>query len=464
MQDLVVFQPALADVEAEQAVLSVVLQDAGAIDRLGDLSPEDFAEPINGAMFAAMQDLRAQRLPINTINLRNKAGVSPMGREAIMAQINKLSFAGELPNVTDLSRGIIDLSLRRQLQEAHRRYGISASDGSQTVPAQLAALRLEIDTIVSRLTRQGKVRLTHKEATDKMLEELQKDLADVLVPCGIRTIDRALAGGFRRGDYSILAGRPGAGKSTCALAIALGVAKQGSGVLYFTPEMSVEQLALRAASAAASTRMSPIPYERIMSKDWRSQTEEEQFYRVATSMPLLPIYYDGSTNLLASEMQARVKQAALDMEEAGFKLDMVIVDHMGKIRPTNRYKGNRVQEVGEISEAMAAIAKEENVAMLALHQLNRQVESRDNKRPGLSDLRDSGHLEQDADVVMMAFREAYYLEQKPENEGSEAEMERLDRLRTVANDLDILTSKNRRGRTGVMKLYCDVSCNLVLDL
>lgn len=450
----------LADGELEKTLLSAVLYDAKVIDRIGDLEAEDFADPIHGELFAAMQDLRAERLPINTLNLRGKAGLSQMGREAIMAQLKKLSFAGELPNVSDISRQLIDFSLRRQMLDLHRRYQHAATDASQSVTAQLSALRVDMDTLVSRLSAQGKTRLTHKEATEMMMEELKRDLKDVLVPCGISSVDRALSGGFRRGDYTILAGRPGAGKSTIGLAVALGAAKLGHGVMYFTPEMTTDQLALRATSALASTRRNPIPYERVMSKQV-TEAEDEEFYRVAINMPELPIFYDGSASLLASELHARVKQARIDFQAKGMSLDLVVVDHLGKIRPTNRYKGNRVQEVGELSEAMVVTGKEENVAMLVLHQLNRSVEQRENKRPSLSDLRDSGHLEQDADIVAFAYREAYYLEQKPENEGSMEEAARIANLEKVKNDLELLVAKNRRGRTSVVKLYCDVSCNLV---
>lgn len=464
----------LADRRIEEAICCAVLRDSKSLDKIGNLTPEDFADPVYGEMFAAMQTLREEKLPINTINLRGKGVTSQMGREAIEAVLSKLSFAGEIPNVSDMSRQVVDLSVRRQLMEVTSRYAAAATDGSQTVPALLASLRTEMDTLVARM-RLGKSRQAHKEAVGLMKEDLERDLSDVLVPTGIRTLDAMLGGGLRRGDYTVLGGRPGSGKSTLALAIAMGAAKAGRGVLYFTPEMTVNQLVMRATSMAASTRAFPVPYERIMSKgafiapgdegDYRLYVrQKEAFDKAAAEVKPLPIWYDEDTGLMASEMQARVKQAAMDFEESGFRLDLVIVDHMGKVKPTNRYKGNKVQEVGEISEAMAAIGKEDNVAMLALHQLSRGVEGRDNKRPQLSDLRNSGDVEQDADIVMFPYRAAYYLEQKPEDEGSAEEAMRLRTLGEVKNDLEVLVGKNRRGKTGVQKLYCDVSCNLVQDV
>jgi replicative DNA helicase len=459
MQDMMVETP-LTDVEGEQTVLAVILRDPTAMERIGGMTADDFYDPTNAALFAAMQDLRAERKPINTINLRSKAITSQMGRDAIMAQINKLSFAGELPSVPDLTRALIELSLRRQLQETHRRYVLAAGDGSQPVPALLASIRTELDMIVARVAGNGvNTRLTHQQATANMMAELDRDLSEVVVPCGIKSFDKMIGGGFRRGDFAILAGRPGAGKSTVALALALGAADEGAGILYLTPEMSVNQLALRAASAETG-----IAYERIASKSW-SQRESEDFYRVMLNpnRKPLPIYYDGSPSLTAGEVQSRIKQAKVDMQERGFTLDMVVIDHMGKLKPTSQYKGNKVAEVGEISNAMQVIAKEENIAMVALHQLNRQVEGRENKRPQLADLRNSGDIEQDADLVVFVYREAYYLETRPEGDGA-TDLERLEKLALVINDLDLLVTKNRHGKIGTQKLYCDVSCNIVRDM
>lgn len=460
--ELVPLLPVLADPDAEQGLLASLIMQPGAIDRVGDLTAEDFADPLAATIFATMQDLRGEGLPINTLNLRAKAGVSPMGREAIMAQIGKLSFAGEPLNVTDLSRQIIDLSLRRQLQELHRRYQIGAGDGSQSVTAHLSAVRLEMDTLVARMVAQGKTRVTYKQAIDAMLQTLQPGQPKLNVPCGINALDNKLSGGIRRGEYTVLAGRPGAGKSTIALAMAIGMANNGHGVLYHSPEMSTEQLALRAASAAASTREIRIPYADVI-RGFTDQHRSERFHREALKLPDLPLLFDDSASLLASEVHARTRQAKLDMAEKGQKLDVLVVDHMGKLRPTARYKGNKVNEVGEISEAMATIAREENIAVLALHQLNRQVEQRENKRPNLADLRDSGNVEQDADLVLFAYREAYYLEMKPEGENTTKAIEREGLLEKKRNELEILVSKNRRGETGVVALYCDVGCNLVMD-
>jgi replicative DNA helicase len=152
------------------------------------------------------------------------------------------------------------------------------------------------------------------------------------------------------------------------------------------------------------------------------------------------------------------------MERAGQSLDLVVVDHLGLIRPSGRYAGNKVQEVGEVSDALATLAKDQNVAVLALHQLNRGTEGRENKRPTLADLRNSGDLEQDADLVCFAYRQSYYLERMKCDPGSQAELQRQTELEACRNTLDILIAKNRNGPTDTVTLFCDMASNVIRDL
>jgi len=141
---------------------------------------------------------------------------------------------------------------------------------------------------------------------------------------------------------------------------------------------------------------------------------------------------------------------------------LVVVDHLGKVRPSSRYRGNRVQELGELSEAMAHLAKSEDVAVLALHQLNRGVEARDNKRPTIADLRDTGNLEQDADSVMLVYRPAYYLERARED-NPELESLRLKELEAKRNILELNIAKQRNGPTATIELYVDMASNAIRD-
>jgi replicative DNA helicase len=146
----------------------------------------------------------------------------------------------------------------------------------------------------------------------------------------------------------------------------------------------------------------------------------------------------------------------MEFEKRGKRLGLVIVDYLGIMRATDRYKGNRVMEVGEITAAMKALAKSENIAVLALHQLNRNVEARDNKRPMLPDLRESGSVEQDSDVVLFAYRDTYYLSHEKYEDGSVEEAVRKADVERTKNEIEVIVSKNRHGPSGTVKLWCEI--------
>ena len=178
----------------------------------------------------------------------------------------------------------------------------------------------------------------------------------------------------------------------------------------------------------------------------------------------LPLTIDDQRGLTMAEIAARTRAEGQRFEGAGKRLGLVIVDHLGLIKPSGRYAGNKVQEVAEVSDALATLAKAQDVAVLALHQLNRATEARDNKRPTLADLRNSGDLEQDADVVCFAYREAYYLERQKGADGSAQGSQRQLDLDACRNTLEILIAKNRNGPTSAVSLYCDMASNVVRDL
>jgi replicative DNA helicase len=165
-----------------------------------------------------------------------------------------------------------------------------------------------------------------------------------------------------------------------------------------------------------------------------------------------------------AEIASRVRAQAQRFEREGVKLGLVVIDHLGFIKASDRYRGNRVHEVTEISAGLGQIAKEHDVALIVLSQLNRGTEGRENKRPSLSDLRDSGSLEQDADVVLFCYREAYYLERTKHDPGSQAELKRQTELEATRNTLEVIVAKNRMGPTGIVNLFCDMGCNAVRGL
>jgi replicative DNA helicase len=177
----------------------------------------------------------------------------------------------------------------------------------------------------------------------------------------------------------------------------------------------------------------------------------------------LPLHIDPAPGLTVSQIASRARRHKQSLERKGRRLGLLIVDHMHIVRPSNRYSGKRVNEVGEISAALKGLAKELDVPVLALAQLSRQGENRDDKRPAMADIRDSGTIEQDADAIVFLYREAYYLERETPST-ADREQAQIRRLKDVKDQLEAIVAKQRNGPTGTVNLFCDIACNAVRDL
>jgi replicative DNA helicase len=294
-----------------------------------------------------------------------------------------------------------------------------------------------------------------------MLRDLEADDNVRKIGTGLSDLD-AMTGSLRRGDLAYLGGRTSMGKSAIAVCVGLNAAKAGFGVLIFSLEMSNTDWRARVASRAVFSKTQQVPYKRALNREW-TRVEHEAFVRAALSQSGLPMWIDERSGLSMLEIMARTRAVRTQFERLDTPLGLVIIDHVGKVVPATRYKGNRVNEIGEISQELAHMAKVEDVAVLGLVQLNREVETRTDKRPTMADLRDSGRLEEDAQVVLLAYREAYYLDRQKYPDGSADEIMRLAELKKHANVLEIIVGKARAGIPGTVQLWCDMGSNVVCD-
>src|SRR5262249_23296863 len=256
-------------------------------------------------------------------------------------------------------------------------------------------------------------------------------------------------------------GRPGMGKTGLAVSSALQSARAGNHVLFFSLEMTATSLADRVLSDLCFDRNERIPYFDI-SNGHITNEQAERVIDVSRTLGMLPLKMEQQAWLTVSQITARARKYKQALERDGKTLELVIVDHMHIIKPSERYSGNRVGELTEISGGLKTLAKELNAPVVALAQLSRQVENRDDKRPTLSDLRDSGSIEQDADLIVFLYREAYYLE-RTVCSGAEEE-KRLARLREVRHLLEANIAKQRSGPTGLVSLFFDIASNAVRDM
>jgi replicative DNA helicase len=278
------------------------------------------------------------------------------------------------------------------------------------------------------------------------------------VPTGLTDLDSRL-GGMHKQDLIIIAGRPSMGKTALATNIAFHAAKNiekkgsKSTVSFFSLEMSSEQLATRILSEQSRIRSNDIRRGKV------SEKEFEQFIETSKNIFELPLYIDETPAITISAISNRSRRI-----KRLFGLDLIVIDYIQLMRTSGKRDWGRVQEISEITQGLKALAKELDVPVVALSQLSRQVEQRDNKKPQLADLRESGSIEQDADVVMFIYREAYYLENKEPTLGSIEHAEWQQKMDEISSLAEIMISKQRHGPTGNVKVEFEAMYTKFQDL
>lgn len=460
------------NLEAEMALLGAILINNEVYTAVADfLSPEHFWDPVNARVYATICDLVEQGQAVNAITIHHHfvdhEGVRQLGGMAYFARL-----AAACPAVVtapDYARIIYELANRRRIldvaEKLHERASGSGVDRLDDIISETLDMIAHGSGLGDRIKR---TRATAGETAALVIERINQaymageaGIPKAMISTGSAELDRKL-GGWRRKFYYVIAGRPGMGKSTCAMSWLLRTAKKGAGVLDFSLEMSREALIERCLSDLTYRTDRPIPYERISRGDVNAN-DIERLIEAEKTLRSLPLVIEEKAGLSVPQMRIIAQNVAQRMAEKGQRLDVILVDHMGKIKPSGTYKGNKVAEVGEVSGALAEMAKDLDVAVVALAQLSRQVEGREDKRPSLADLRWAGEIEQDIDVAMFLYREAYYLERN--RSGSAAEkLERADRLAEVAHELEVDVAKQRGGAPGAVTLWADMACAAVRDM
>jgi replicative DNA helicase len=251
-------------------------------------------------------------------------------------------------------------------------------------------------------------------------------------------------------------------KSGTAGSSALTVARRGDYVQFFSMEMTLEQITARALTDLAySADDDPLPYQDILNEKPMEERPLERLRRASQRLKDAALMIDPQPGLTAAEITLRTRRRAEFAAKKGATLGLVVIDHLGKVRsPDRRGESNRNIELGDITNAMAELAKELDTCVMVLCQLNRNVDGRPNRRPQLSDLRESGHIEEDADVVIGLYREAYYLSKAVEDD-PDKEARRIERLQDSLHDLELIVLKNRHGNEGVAHLWVDPASSAV---
>lgn len=447
------------NIEAEQAFLGTVLLDNQGADILpSPLVPDDFYEPVHGRIWGAFQALRTQGRIANPTTLKQYFQTDPANDALNIPDYLKRLCAAAIGsvNVNDYADLIRDLRQKRDLIRACQATAQRANDARPDETAETLAEGLQGDimrAVGSMARRETKIAAIVQDVLRQTEKAMNQKRPVLGVPTMLADLDAKL-GGLNPGDLIILAGRPGMGKSALGSHFSFAAARNKVPTAVFSLEMTTSQWAQRIISARTG-----IPYD-AMRRGSLDTNQFAQMHDIAERLSHLPLTIDDSPALTLAAIRARAMRA-----KAQHGLGLVIVDYLGLVKPDDRYSGNKVHEVGQISGGLKALAKDLDVPVVALAQLNRANEARDDKRPGLSDLRNSGDIEQDADIVMFVFREEYYLERKqPQPPGTPEHVNWAANMRDVANITEIIVAKNRQGSVGTVRVFGDMATSRYNDL
>jgi replicative DNA helicase len=453
------------NVEAEQALLGAILVNNDAFDRVSDfLKAQHFAEELHRRIFdVASQLIRAGKIA-TPITLKTFLGEHDLGGITIPQYLARLAAeATTIINAEDYGRTIYDLALRRDLILIGEDIVNAAYDAPIAAKPrdQIEEAERKLYSIAETGRYDGGFqRFSDALATavDMAAKAWERDGRLSGIATGLTDLDKML-GGLQASDLVIIAGRPGMGKTALATNIAFNIAKSyefrqrpdgshetmnGGIVGFFSLEMSAEQLATRIISEQSGVASHKIR---------RGDILEAEFHRVAGAardMQTIPFYIDQTGGISIAQLTARARRLK---RQRG--LDLLVVDYLQLLSASRSRSDSRVQELTEITTGLKALAKEMNVPILALSQLSRQVESRDDKRPQLSDLRESGSIEQDADVVLFVFREEYYQKNKEPRPGTEEYIAWQSKMEEVHGKAELIIGKQRHGPTGTVPLAFD---------
>ena len=455
------------NIEAEQAVIASILVSNDIYDEVSSiLDSQKFFDPIHVKLYETIETLISKGLLANPITLKNyfenNEGLKELGGQEYLIKITK--FSTSIKQAIDYANIVQEMHVRRELIKISQSVLDEVSTNSDVGTSGETIIQ-NTEKSLFDLAERGhfnqsfmKFDSALKQTIDMAKSAYQSEEGLVGVPTGLTDLDSRL-GGLHKQDLVIIAGRPSMGKTALATNIAFHAAKNiekkgsKSTVAFFSLEMSSEQLSTRILSEQSRIRSNDIRRGKV------SEKEFEQFIETSKNISELPLYIDETpaiTIAAISNRSRRIKRL--------FGLELIVVDYIQLMKSSGKKEYNRVQEISEITQGLKALAKELNVPVLALSQLSRAVEHRDDKKPQLADLRESGSIEQDADIVMFVFRESYYLQNKEPTVGSIEHAEWQTKMNEISHLADIMISKQRHGPTGNVKVEFEAMYTKFKDL
>ncbi|MEK1887400.1 MAG: replicative DNA helicase [Phyllobacterium sp.] len=470
------YREAPNNIEAEQALLGAILVNNDAFYRVSDfLKPTHFCEPLHRRIFEISSDMIRMGKMANPVTLKTFLPADEkVGEMTVMQYLARLAAeAVTVINAEDYGRAIYDLATRRALITIGEDMVNIAYDAPVDVAPQ--GQIEDAERRLFELAETGRYDGGFQTFTDAVKTAVDMANAAFMrdghlsgISTGIRALD-ARMGGLQPSDLIVLAGRPGMGKTSLATNIAFNIAaayepeqqadgsfkaKNGGVVGFFSLEMSSEQLATRIISEQSEISSSKIRRGEI------SEADFEKLVACSQHMQRVPLYIDQTGGISIAQLAARARRLK---RQRG--LDVLVIDYIQLMQGSSkRASENRVQEITEITTGLKALGKELNTPIIALSQLSRQVESREDKHPQLSDLRESGSIEQDADVVLFVYRDEYYIKNKEPKAGTEEHFKWQADLNEAAGKAEVIIAKQRHGPTGTVRMAFQAEFTRFTDL
>ena len=440
------------NIESEQAVIGSILVSNDIFDEINTIiSSINFYDPMHQKIFEAIESLIYKGMLANPITLKNyfEDEKDELNIPEYLVKITK--FSTSVRQAIEYSKIIYDMFVRRELIKISEQTIDSAKINDLDTNGQSiieSSERLLFDLAEKGSFNSSLVKFDEamKQTIEMASAAYKNEEGIVGVPTGLRDLDDKL-GGLHQSDLIIIAGRPSMGKTSLATNIAFNAAQKlqesgkKSSIAFFSLEMSSEQLSTRIISEQARISSNDIRRGRI------SDDQFDKFLETSKNISELPLYIDETPAISIAALSNRARRI-----KRLFGLDMIVVDYIQLMRGTTFNKDGRVQEISQITQGLKAIAKELSIPVVALSQLSRQVEQRDDHKPQLADLRESGSIEQDADVVMFVYREGYYLQRKEPREATVEHAEWQAKMNEVAHLAQIIIGKQRHGPIGNVTL------------
>ena len=461
------------NLEAEQQLLGALIKNNGLIDKMSEIGLKDFHfyEVFHQEIYEKIIQMNNNGKTVTILFLKTLFETND-AFDSNSYFINLVANATHSLVVKEVANEIYELSLRRQLIQTaefleHSSFALSEDREVSKIIEDTEIKLYEID----QKGQTGKSFYNFEDSiTESVLAaEMAYSSDDGLagLATGFSDLDKAL-GGLQKSDLIIIAGRPSMGKTALASNIAFNIAKtfgdqinnnegdslkdsndkkKPGAVAFFSLEMSAEQLSTRIISDQSGVSSSDVRQGKI------DEREIANYIKIANELKNVPLYIDQTGAIPVGVLSSRARRLARTLKQKNQELSLVVVDYLQLATTgSDRYRGNVVQEISQITQGLKALAKELNVPVIALSQLSRNVETRDNKRPQLSDLRDSGAIEQDADIVMFVYREEYYLRRDEPDTGTEQHIDWQNKMESAHGKASVLIEKHRHGAVKAVEM------------